>query len=127
MLEWILQKLELLGAPAGWITSLIQLFIWVIGGTKILRRCRKLLKEKNEKLKDIQEEISKANDRAAAWHSCLKEALRIAKSRAPTTYQLIIEPWGGEEKIANWWYLPQPPIYYANAPEIEFENEENIE
>jgi len=122
-LQWLMQQLEAMGTPAGWIAAIIQLAGYVVGGPIVLRRFRRRVADLEREIADRDNDLAKAKDSAYARWMMLREAVRLMKARAPKLYRDFLEPYGGEDAIANWWSLPPSPIEFENPPRVEVASE----
>lgn len=113
MWESILSILERLGAPAGWITAIVQLLIWIIGVPIFYVRYRrqvskleKRVKELGQTEEDLREELGKMKDLAYRQSQMVMAALSMMKIRAPKLYREYVGSFGGEKNFTDWWLVP---------------------
>lgn len=113
MVDYIIKLLEKWRTLAGWITAIVQLLIWLIGGLFFYFRERKRKKEIKTIFQEKEywkEECYKMKDKANEWHQLTKEAVNIMKYNTPGIYEKFVESYGGEDKFQEWWQLPNIPI-----------------
>lgn len=109
MWDAILRMLESWGAPAGWITAIVQLLIWIIGVPIFYMRYRRQLNELEQTVVEQREEIAKVKDLANAWFQMTREAVRMMRTRAPKVYRDYVDSYGGEQNFTDWWVVPEIP------------------
>lgn len=103
---------EKLGTIAGWITALIQIPIWLYWIPYLYTKKRKNKEEIDSIIRERdwwKEECYKMKDIATSWHQITKEAVSILRHSSPMAYKDFIEAYGGEEKIQDWYELPEIP------------------
>ncbi len=109
MWEVILRTLEIWGAPAEWITAIVQLLFWVIGAPICYRRYRRRVRELQQAVEEQQEEIAKVKDLANAWFQMTKQAVSMMKGGARKVYRDYVDSYGGEQNFTDWWVVPEIP------------------
>jgi hypothetical protein len=128
MWESIISALEKLGAPAGWITAILQLLIWIIGAPIFYFRYRRRIRSLEQKVtklgevgEDLQKQLAEMKDLANRWFQMILAALSMMKVKAPKLYRDYVGSYGGEKNFKDMWVVPKISVEESELAEGEIE------
>ncbi len=103
MLDWVVEKLESIGGPAGWIVSIIQIPLWIISGLVSVRRGRVIAKKEQE-LSELREELARIKDYTERCKQVAAHAVAVLRFHQDThrAYEEFLEDYREEGILPDW-------------------------
>lgn len=103
MFDWVMEKLESIGAPAGWVVSVIQIPLWIISALLCVRRGRAVAKKEQE-LTELRDELARIRDYSEKCKHVATHAVSVLRFHQDTrrAYAEFLEDYREEGILPDW-------------------------